>query len=447
MRMLYVIFLILYNILLAQENFMKKILFIFLSVFQINAAIVDALTIEAPIKPIAQYTQLEKVHYRTPQMEEFIEEIKIKHQKEVEDYEKKAKKHREEIEAFWRRAYKKAEEWWAEMPNWQDRFNIDNGKATICHDKNGIRIVSNLVRSFDQDDVDEKISQYQEPCPEIYLVQWQDKTFDQPLRLKWNSSRDDFVIELIRSGLYKGSVEEQAMYNRSHIWSGHHTIVNLFFESIDRWSGQKKTVRCRSIEHQPEGISLRDDKENGLGRVCASVELSYLNGRKIYLNHRQSYYEFMMRLIETGHVSFMEYPPYTIQGRSIIGERGREKCYYECYYYGDIPVTEDPLYKTKKLAQERQEQEKLRYEVELRKREIKKCQLLAEEITNASIEAALSIYEKKYESELLPDSLSASLMPINVIEKTVENENNLLGKFFVKRIREMVKLWGGIKNF
>jgi len=409
---------------------MIKIFFIFLSVFQINSAIIEALQVpEKPIHPKKAFGVLHQAQ-KMPQLETIYEEYRErarisreevkKYEKDMEEYEEILRKYKEESKQFWPNAYKKAEKWWRDMPKWKESFDISNGNAAICHDEKGIRIVSNFVCPFDRDNTGTEIDQYQEPSDEIYLTQWQGQKLEHPLRLKRHSSRDDFVIELIRSGLYKGTASEQAMYEYSGNWDGHHTVVGLFLNAHEN----TRSRACRSIEHTEIGITLWDDKEARIGAVCSSVELFGFDGRKIHLNHKQSYYEFMMRLVETGHVSFRQYPPYTIQGRSRIDRFGKEKIYYECYYYGDIPTTEDPLYQASELERKMQEQKRCRKQVE-------KHQKLAQEISSLVIDSALTTFsalatEKEKNRKMASQTVLGNVsQDIKVVEITTQRSNLL----------------------
>lgn len=264
-----------------------------------------------------------------------------------------------------------AKNWWEEMPNWEDKFPLTDQSATIHHEKDGIWIEynSDLVTSFHE----EKRMQnqpYQKKCAEIYLTNWQNKVLDFPLRLKAHSSRNDFVIELIRSGLYKGTFEEREIFFKSCRWEGDHTVVNISITCTD-FDGKKITKECRSIRHDSRGISLYDKQDNKVSDNCESFGLFCREGRKISLHLNQSYYEFMMRLIETNHVGFVHYPPYTIQGRVKTDQRGKDIHYFECYYYGPLKESSSPLYpgilKERKRRQEwlRVEQEKLRMKQEI----------------------------------------------------------------------------------
>ena len=283
-------------------------------------------------------------------------------EKEEREHIEKTRKYYEKVEEFWNSTKTAAEKWWEDMPVWEDDFTIDNGSATIYHDKNGIRMISNLVQAFDQNDIEGEISLYQNPVKEIYLTHWRGEPFTHPLRLKWHSSRDDFVIELIRSGLYTGTKEERQMYNSSGNWHGHHTVCNLFFD-VEEKTG-KKCVECRSIEHEEKiGIVLSDDLSDRIMRPLTSVGLTRPDGKKIYLHYRLSYYEFMMRLIETGHIGFANYPAHTIQARIEIDSKGMEvRRYYECYYYGPLREEESPLFIKEQLSKARQEQRKMKRE-------------------------------------------------------------------------------------
>lgn len=386
---------------------MIKIFFIFLALFQINSAIVEAL--QEPEKPIYPRKTLT-----------FLGEIK-KYEEDMEEYAQSLKKYKEELAQFWPKARDKAEKWWRDMPKWQESFDIDRGNATVYHDEKGIRVVSNLVSAF-EDHAANEISTYLESSAEIYLPQWQGQTLKQPLRLKWHSSRNDFVIELIRSGLYKGTADEQAMYENSGNWHGHHTLVDLFFSDH---RNSRNRIACRSIEHAETGITLWDDKEDRIGPVYSSVELFALDGRKIHLNHKQSYYEFMMRLIETGHVSFLQYPPYTMQGRSKIDHLGKEKIYYECYYYGDIPATENPLYRARELKKKMQKQERTRKQIE-------KQQKIAKEICSVAINSALSIFSTlatQQEKNTNMASQAALIQNTNMVEDIATQKNDLSTRF------------------
>lgn len=386
---------------------MIKIFFVFFTLFQVDSAIVESL--QKPEKPMLPRKALI-----------FLEEIK-KYEEDMKQYEESLKKYKEELAQFWPKAENKAEKWWRDMPKWQESFDISNGNATVYHDENGIRIVSNLVSAF-EDHAANETSTYLESSAEIYLPQWQAQTLKQPLRLKWHSSRNDFVIELIRSGLYEGTADEQAMYENSGNWHGHHTLVGLFFSDH---RNARNRIACRSIEHTEIGIKLWDDKEDRIGPVYSSVELFGLDGKKIHLNHKQSYYEFMMRLIEAGHVSFLQYPPYTIQGRSKIDHLGREKIYYECYYYGDIPATENPLYRARELKKKMQKQERTRKQIE-------KQQKIAQEICSVAINSALSIFSTlatQQEKNTNIASQPALVQITNVVEDTSTQRNDLLSRF------------------
>ncbi|MCE2716552.1 MAG: hypothetical protein ACK4V2_07265 [Pseudomonadota bacterium] len=148
-----------------------------------------------------------------------------------------------ESEQYWSTAFELAKNNWEKMPDWEDNFDVDGGSATIYHGKNWIRIVSNLTDSLDED-----ISQYQQPCDEIYLTKWQDKSFRYPLRLKWHSSREDFVNELIRaefineairSKFYKPTVEEIVAYQSSYKWQMSHSVIGMG-EVIDHYRAHPK---------------------------------------------------------------------------------------------------------------------------------------------------------------------------------------------------------------
>lgn len=404
---------------------MIRIFFVFLALSQTNSAIVESL--QEPEKPI--YPRKALI---------FLEEIK-KYEKDMKQYEESLKKYKEELAQFWPKAENNAEQWWRDMPKWKESFDISNGNATVYHGENGIRIVSNLVSAFEDDDNNET-SAYLKSSAEIYLPQWQGQTLKQPLRLKWHSSRNDFVIELIRSGLYKGTKSERAIYENSGNWHGHHTLVGLFF--CDHRNARNR-IACRSIEHTETGITLWDDKEDRIGSVCSSVELFGFDGRKIHLNHKQSYYEFMMRLIETGHVSFLQYPPYTIQGRSKIDHLGKEKIYYECYYYGDIPATENPLYRARELKKKMQKQERTRKQIE-------KQQKIAKEICSAAINSALSIFSTlatQQEKNTKMASQTLLTQNIQVIEDISTQRNDLLSRFLNGIRPALILASNPFKNF
>jgi hypothetical protein len=231
----------------------------------------------------------------------------------------------------------------------------------IEHEEDGIYIIPNTVQDFNEENQKHK---------EIYSQEWNGKHLKHPLYLKTHSSRNDFVIELIKSGLYEGSQEEQEMYRNSGKWAGAHTVVGIKLRSA--WDG--KFYNCRTITHESYRLSFADEFGSVID-YARSIRLPY-DKKEVYLDVELSHYEFVSRLIETGHVSFMEYPPYITQGRSRI-EFGRKHYFYEYYYYGDIPASADPLYESKKQDELIRQKEKLIYEAkseQRKKREEEKLQ-------------------------------------------------------------------------
>lgn len=249
------------------------------------------------------------------------------------------------------KSHKKARNWWNNMPKWKGRFPLHDG-TIIEHEEDGIYIIPNTVQDFNEEN---------QKHQEIYLEEWNGKHFKRPLYLKIHSSRNDFIIELIKSGLYEGTLEEQIMYRNSSKWAGAHTVVGLKIRSP--WDG--KFYKCRTITHESCRLTFADEFGNVIDHA-GSIRLLY-DKKEIYLETQLSHYEFMSRLIETRHVSFMEYPPYITQGRSRI-EFGREYYSYEYYYYGDIPASADPLYESKKQDELIHQEQKLIYKAKLEQR-------------------------------------------------------------------------------
>jgi len=267
------------------------------------------------------------------------------------------------------KSHKKARKWWNNMPKWKGRFPLQDG-TIIEHEEDGIHIIPNTVQDFNEENQKHK---------EIYSQEWNGKNLKHPLYLKTHSSRNDFVIELIKSGLYEGSQEEQEMYRNSGKWAGAHTVVGIKLRSA--WDG--KFYNCRTITHESYRLSFADEFGSVID-YARSIRLPY-DKKEIYLEVELSHYEFVSRLIETGHVSFMEYPPYITQGRSRI-EFGRKYYFYEYYYYGDIPASADPLYESKKQDELIRQKEKLIYEAKLeerKKREEEKLQMKNAEEKNS----------------------------------------------------------------
>lgn len=262
-----------------------------------------------------------------------------------------------------------AKSWWEEMPNWEGKFLLADQSATIHHEKGGIWIEynSDLVTPFNAEKNIQNLP-YQEKCDEIYLMNWQNKELNCPLRLKAHSSRNDFVTELIRSGLYKGTFEEGEIFFRSYRWEGDFTVVNLFFTCTGS-NGKKIKRECRTIRHDLRGIWLYDERSDRIEPIIFTfLRLYCRDGKVLILHQNQSYYEFMMRLIEANHVSFMRYPPYTIQGKTKFDKKGKSIHYLECYYYGPLKESSNPLYPEILKERKRREQEKLRMKAEEEKR-------------------------------------------------------------------------------
>lgn len=355
---------------------MKKILFVLFSVLHIHSAIVEALIEpQKPRYPQRAFATLERSKTRNEYWlgilhEEITkaQEVVTEYEEKLEEYNGKLNEYQERQKVFWSGMRKKAEEWWADMPKWEDAFPIFDGEYIVYHNEHGVSILPNPA--FNQSE--NEFSHYKNPQNEIYISQYRGKTLEYPLRLKVHSSHNDFLAELIFAKVYNPPIRQtREIFSESE---GEHTVVNLYFYG-----------ECRTIGHGPEGITLKDKYDNTLyyrknGELKAHhkvVPLYRPDGTILCLHYRQSYYEFVMRLAETGHISFAEYPAYTTQGRSQIDGQGRERRYYECYYYGPLTSESDPNFKQKQQSVLRQEQLRLKQEQKKIRRDEREKQRLA----------------------------------------------------------------------
>ncbi|MCE2716553.1 MAG: hypothetical protein ACK4V2_07270 [Pseudomonadota bacterium] len=384
---------------------MKKILFVLFSALHIYSAIVEALIEpEKPRYPQRAFATLERSkirneywlrmpHEETTKAQEEAEEttkaqaVAAEYEKKLEEYNGKLNEYHERQKVFWSGMRKKAEEWWADMPKWEDDFPIFEGHYIVHHDEYGVRIAPNFVFNQSEDE----FSHYKNPSNEIYISQYRGKALEYPLRLKVHSSRNDFLAELIFAKVYNPPIRQtRKIFSECE---GEHTVVNLYFYG-----------ECRTIKHGKRGITLRNEyddilyyRENGELKAHHKVVPLYRpDGTMLCLHYQQSYYEFVMRLAETGHISFAEYPAYTTQGRSQIDGQGRERRYYECYYYGPLTSESDPNFKRKQQSVLRQEQLRLKQEQKRIRREAREKQRLA------------AIEQKRQEEEEQPHDKNGS---------------------------------------
>lgn len=255
----------------------------------------------------------------------------------------------EESEKYWKTVHAVAEKTWNNMGQWEDNFDIDGGRVTIYHGENWISMVSNM-----QGDASAEISQYQGQCQEIYLTHWQGKTLMFPLHLKWRSTPDEFVNQLIHSGFYSASAEEKLEYRLSLNWTMSHSVIKMG-TAIDCY-GEKREIT--SVEHTPFGIALYHN-ECKIQDGFTFLKLLAPSGRVLYAHLNQSPRVFKEVLIEAGYTCFHKYPAYTMQEEVSRGADGKLKRYFWCCYWGISKAEENPFAERLRLEQEELEQQQI----------------------------------------------------------------------------------------
>ena len=192
---------------------------------------------------------------------------------------------------------KKAKEAYESRRDWTKTFKLFDG-SLIKHTPKGIKLAS------DGGEIEE-----------LYLEAWKDTRLKLPLHLKSSYSYEDFLCELITSGVYKPTAKEQETYfciagNEFSVFIQNCMVFDgrgpFYWVNLD---GQKKCkqfnfIKAVAISHKGGGIRLENEGQD----MIMNEEILIIDhqDQKICLHPYLTEYEFINRLIKIGLYSLDE---------------------------------------------------------------------------------------------------------------------------------------------